>query len=187
MRYGEPRWYHSKRASLQRLIIPGALAALVAGAAIGAAASYLGSPPSTAEHARRATDTAAPVPAPVPSAPATTGGRSSTPSRGGSTTTPTAGGVASGKDLNDRAYALIQHTEYAAAIPILRRAVVDLRGTGPADPYEAYANYNLGYALLQSGQCAAALPPLGVAKRLETSPLVGVAIRRARACAPPGS
>jgi hypothetical protein len=82
---------------------------------------------------------------------------------------------------------VIQHGDYKAAIPLLRRAVVDLRGAGPADPYEAYANYNLGYALLESGDCTDALPPLGRARRLETSPLVGVATRRARACTPPGS
>jgi Flp pilus assembly protein TadD len=89
--------------------------------------------------------------------------------------------------LNDQAYARIRAGDYAAAIPPLRRAVDDLRGAGPADPYEAYANYNLGYALLQVGDCTAALPPLQVANRLETSPLVDTAIRRASACANQGS
>jgi Flp pilus assembly protein TadD len=92
-----------------------------------------------------------------------------------------------GELLNNHGYALIQHGDYGAAIPLLRRAVVKLRGVGPADPYEAYANYNLGYALLQLGDCADALPPLEVANRLETSPLVDAAIRRASACARQGS
>src|SRR2546421_507171 len=74
-----------------------------------------------------------------------------------------------------------------AAIGPLRQAGADLRGAGPADPYEAYANYNLGYALLQVGDCADALPPLEVANRLETSPLVDAAIRRAESCARQGS
>ena len=60
--------------------------------------------------------------------------------------------VADGHQLNDQGYALLQRGEYAAAIPLLRRAVRDLRGTGPADPYEAYADYNLGYGLLQRGR-----------------------------------
>jgi TolA-binding protein len=95
--------------------------------------------------------------------------------------------VAAGRQLNDQAYALIQHGDYAGAIPLLQRAVANLHGAGPADPYEAYANYNLGYALLESGDCTGALPPLAAAGRLETSPLVDDAIRRAQACRPPGS
>jgi Flp pilus assembly protein TadD len=95
--------------------------------------------------------------------------------------------VVQGQLLNDQGYARIQQGEYGAAIPPLRRAVADLRGAGPANPYEAYANYNLGYALLQVGDCTGALAPLEVANRLETSPLVDAAIRRASACANQGS
>jgi len=95
--------------------------------------------------------------------------------------------VADGRQLNDEGYALIQRGEYSAAIPPLRQAVAELRGAGPGDPYEAYANYNLGYALLQVGDCTGALPPLEIANRLESSPLVDSAIRRASACAHQGS
>jgi len=52
MRYEEPRRYRSRRLSLQRLVIPGALAALIAAGAIGAAASYLVSRPTSVGYAR---------------------------------------------------------------------------------------------------------------------------------------
>ncbi|HEX3330892.1 MAG TPA: hypothetical protein VHS27_13285, partial [Gaiellales bacterium] len=103
------------------------------------------------------------------------------------TPAPPAGATADGRVLNDQGYALVQRGEYDAAIPPLRQAVADLRGAGPADPYEAYANSNLGYALLQVGDCADALPPLEAANRLQTSPLVDAAIRRAESCARQGS
>lgn len=68
-------------------------------------------------------------------------------SRGAAASATATGGAV----LNDQGYALIQHGEYAAAIPLLQRAVAALRGLGPTDPHEAYANYNLGYALLEVG------------------------------------
>jgi tRNA A-37 threonylcarbamoyl transferase component Bud32 len=69
--------------------------------------------------------------------------------------------------LNDRAFALMKRGRYASALPLLERAVRRLRGTGPADSYEAFANYNLGYTLLQLGRCAAARPYLQRARQLE--------------------
>jgi serine/threonine-protein kinase len=92
-------------------------------------------------------------------------------------TTPTA------HQLNDEGYALINRGRYADAVPLLQRAVAALRRTGRADPYNAYANYNLGYALLQLGRCRAAIPPLKMANRLETARSVDTALARARACA----
>jgi Tfp pilus assembly protein PilF len=52
---------------------------------------------------------------------------------------------------------------------LLQRAVNGLSGAGPSDPYEAFANFNLGYSLLQTGQCATAIPYLERAKALEPS------------------
>jgi Flp pilus assembly protein TadD len=180
--------YRSKRRVLRRLVIPGALAAIVAGAAIGAAASYLRSPDTPAAHG---------PPANQPTRTAPTGSATpTTPATGPATTAPTttpsqsAGSAATqadGRLLNDEGYARIRNGQYSAAIPPLRQAVTKLRGAGPADPYEAYANYNLGYALLQVGDCDGAVAPLEVANRLETSPLVDAAIRRAAACAHQGS
>jgi len=163
------------------------------GAAIGAAASYLMPSGETEVQPRpdhRATPSGHPGPA---TRRAPTGGvPGAKPSPNGASS-PTvsqqvpAAGAAEGRLLNDQGYALVQQGDYLAAIPPLRRAVAKLRGAGPADPYEAYANYNLGYALLQAGDCAGALPPLEVANHLETSRLVDAAIRRATACARQGS
>ncbi|HEY6835897.1 MAG TPA: protein kinase [Gaiellaceae bacterium] len=79
----------------------------------------------------------------------------------------TVSGGAGGHTLNDQGYQLIQQGNYAAAIPVLQQAVRKLSGTGPADPYEAYANYNLGYALYRSGRCPEAVPYLRRASQLE--------------------
>jgi TolA-binding protein len=189
--------YRSRRRRLRRLVIPGALAAIIVGASIGAAASYLtsqGAPgarqgPDTrtapAGHAP-ATHPATAAASPSTAAPPSTA--STSPSPGATTSAaPSSAGVAEGRVLNDEGYARIRNGDYDAAVPPLRRAVAELRGAGPEDPYEAYANYNLGYALLQVGDCTGAVPPLEVANRLESSPLVDVAIRRATACAHQGS
>jgi serine/threonine-protein kinase len=72
-----------------------------------------------------------------------------------------------GHTLNDQGYSRIQSGNYAAAVPLLLGAVQQLQGTGPADPYEAYANYNLGYALYRLGRCSEAIPYLKRAQHLE--------------------
>jgi tRNA A-37 threonylcarbamoyl transferase component Bud32 len=69
--------------------------------------------------------------------------------------------------LNDRAWALMKRGRYARALPLLQSAVPGLRGAGPADPYEGFANYNLGYTLVQLGRCPDALPYLQRARQLE--------------------
>src|SRR5262249_53872158 len=71
------------------------------------------------------------------------------------------------QQLNDQAWSLMQQGRYAAALPLLERAVPALRGAGPADPAEGYANYNLGYTLLQLGRCAEAQPYLQHAQELD--------------------
>jgi serine/threonine-protein kinase len=87
-----------------------------------------------------------------------------------------------GHTLNDRAYALEQAGNYAGAIPLLVQAVKALRGRGPHDPYEAYANYNLGIALLQTGRCREAMEPLRRAGHLEGGGKVKHAVKEARRC-----
>jgi len=62
--------------------------------------------------------------------------------------------------------------------------VQKLRGMGPADADEAYANYNLGYTLLHLNRCGKAIPYLQRAQELEpqrSEP--GRDLARARACA----
>jgi TolA-binding protein len=72
-----------------------------------------------------------------------------------------------GRALNDQGYSRIQSGDYAGAVPLLQSAVQKLRGLGPGDPYEAYANYNLGYALYRLGRCSEAIPYLQRADQLE--------------------
>jgi tetratricopeptide (TPR) repeat protein len=72
-----------------------------------------------------------------------------------------------GHSLNDQGYSRIQAGDYAGAVPLLQSAVQQLRGLGPSDPYEAYANYNLGYALYRLSRCSEAIPYLQRADQLE--------------------
>jgi eukaryotic-like serine/threonine-protein kinase len=72
-----------------------------------------------------------------------------------------------GHTLNDRGYSLQQRGDYTGALPLLQQAVRKLNGTGPADPYEGYANYNLGYTLYRLGRCPEAVTYLSRAEQLE--------------------
>ena len=67
---------------------------------------------------------------------------------------------------------------------MLQQAVQKLSGVGPGDPYEAYANFNLGYTLVQLGQCAAAIPYLEHSKELQPDrkPEPDRTLKRAQAC-----
>jgi eukaryotic-like serine/threonine-protein kinase len=96
-------------------------------------------------------------------------------------TTPVSG---SGHSLNDQGYAKMRAGDYNGALPLLQAAVRKLSGTGPGDPYEAYANYNLGYTLLQLGRCDEAVGYLKTAQRLEPGrPEPRDQAKRAKDCA----
>ena len=57
---------------------------------------------------------------------------------------------------------------YTEALPVLQQAVAKLDGTyTPLHPDEAYARYNLGYTLLQLGQCTQALTYLNESEQLQ--------------------
>jgi Flp pilus assembly protein TadD len=75
--------------------------------------------------------------------------------------------AADGHTLNDQGYEKMRSGDFAGALPLLQQAVAKLRGVGPSDPYEGYANYNLGYTLLQLGHCGEAIPNLERAQQLE--------------------
>jgi len=160
---------------------PGLLVLLVIGAIGGALAAYL---------LTRGNDHQA---APVPQPKATTVVRTVTQPSGQATTVtqqvtttpaaPSASGT-SGQALNDQGYAKMRAGDYAGALPLLQQSVAKLRGVGPSDPYEAYANYNLGYTLLQLGHCSEAVPYLQRAQQLEpqrSEP--GKALKQAQKCA----
>ena len=69
------------------------------------------------------------------------------------------------------------------AVPLLQSAVRKLRGVGPTDPYEGFANYNLGYALYRLGRCSEAVPYLQRAQQLEPQRHEpGDVLRRAQRC-----
>ena len=91
----------------------------------------------------------------------------STPATSAASTPNAAPSSLSGHALNDAAFTRMRGGDYAGALPLLRQAVQKLRGRGPGDPYEAYANYNLGYSLLQLGRCSDAIPYLQRADKLE--------------------
>jgi len=96
---------------------------------------------------------------------------------------PPAAVTGSGHSLNDQGYSRSQAGDYAGAVPLLRSAVQKLRGLGPSDPYEAYANYNLGYALYRLGRCSEAVPYLQRARQLEPQRREpGQILKRAERC-----
>jgi eukaryotic-like serine/threonine-protein kinase len=91
---------------------------------------------------------------------------------------PPAAAGASGHTLNDNGYTLMQQGNYAGALPLLQQAVQKLVGTGPSDPNEGYANYNLGYTLYTLGRCDEAVAYLKRAEHLEPDRSEPRAIRK---------
>ena len=67
--------------------------------------------------------------------------------------------------LTDEATALLQQGDYAGAERLARQAVEALRGSG--EDSEAYAEYDLGAALVGLGRCAEALPHLDRSESLQ--------------------
>lgn len=59
--------------------------------------------------------------------------------------------ASTGVSLNDAGYARMRAGDYAAALPLLRRAASTLRGTGSLT--EAYASYNLALTRFAFGRC----------------------------------
>jgi eukaryotic-like serine/threonine-protein kinase len=163
----------ARRPRLRRLLVPVALLALAAALGAGVAALISGGDNSSTRAATQTvvrtvtgtgggggtttvqqtvtqvqTATAAPPP-PAPPPP------------------PPAAAPGAGHPLNDRGFSLMRNGDYAGALPLLQQAVQSLSGTGPSDPYEGYANYNLGYTLYRLGRCGEAVPYLKRAEHLE--------------------
>jgi tRNA A-37 threonylcarbamoyl transferase component Bud32 len=65
---------------------------------------------------------------------------------------------AGGQALTDQATNLMKDGRYEEALPIARRALQQLAGTGQT--YEGYANYNVGRSLVELNRCDEALPYL---------------------------
>jgi eukaryotic-like serine/threonine-protein kinase len=84
-------------------------------------------------------------------------------------------------DENNRAWALMQQGDYNAAYPLLQDATAQLDGRG--DLAEAYADYNMGYTLLQLGRCSEAMPYLEQSRAIQPKRKeVKDAIKQARKC-----
>jgi eukaryotic-like serine/threonine-protein kinase len=97
------------------------------------------------------------------------------------TAAPPAGVGGDPVDENNRAFALMQSGDYASALPLLEDAVAQFgdRSDLPA----AYANYNLGFTLMQLGRCDEGLPYLERSRELQPDRReVKDAIKLARKC-----
>jgi eukaryotic-like serine/threonine-protein kinase len=166
-----PAWVFALAAALALLAAGGVTGALVATSGDGkrrtraVVHTITRTLPGTTISRTRTVTTAAPAPPPPPPPP------------------PPAS-ASSGHTLNDRGYALMQQGAYAQALAPLQQAVQALRGTGPSDPYEAYANYNLAYTLIQLGRCSEALPLLDRSEQLQGyRKEIASARKRAQKCA----
>jgi TolA-binding protein len=95
-----------------------------------------------------ATTEATATPAPTPPAP-----------------TPPAPPGANGVALTDQATQLLREGRWAEAEAVARQAVAALDGSG--ELYEAYANYDLGRALVEQGRCDEAIPYLDRSEEIQ--------------------
>jgi serine/threonine protein kinase len=73
----------------------------------------------------------------------------------------------SGQQLTDAATALLNQGRWAEAEQVARQAVQKLNGSGQL--YEAYANYNLGRALIEQNRCDEALAYLDRSEQIQGS------------------
>jgi len=69
--------------------------------------------------------------------------------------------------LDAGGYSLVKQGFYRQALPLERQAVAALRGTGPKDAWEGYANFNLAVVLEHLNRCDEALGYARTAVRLE--------------------
>jgi hypothetical protein len=79
----------------------------------------------------------------------------------------------------------MQAGDYAAAVPLLRRAVLALHGSGTL--IEAYAAYNLAYSRFQVGRCEGVLGLLALSEGIQghRSEIDALRARWQARCVPP--
>jgi eukaryotic-like serine/threonine-protein kinase len=128
-----------------RVLWPLALAGLLAAALVGIALAAVMTDDNESSRTTPATPRVTTV---VTTAPGTTEQVTVTTQPAPETTVPT---EASGAELNDQGFTLMQAEDYQAALPLLQQAVEKLSGSGELT--EAYASYNLAFTRLQLGQC----------------------------------
>jgi eukaryotic-like serine/threonine-protein kinase len=144
------------RGLLVAALLAAALAALVGGLAVGAILG--GDDPQTQTVVRTITGQATtqtvtqpeppPPPPPAPTPPPAPSGQS-------------------GEQLTDQATALLGQGRWQEAEAVARQAVAKLNGSG--ELYEAYANYDLGRALVEQDRCEEALPYLDKSEEIQGS------------------
>jgi eukaryotic-like serine/threonine-protein kinase len=167
-RRGRRRWPIAVAAGVAAAVVAALVAVVVsAGGGEGPAVTTVARAPAGSAATPAATAPASATTAPAPRPPPA----------------PPAASVAQAKALNDDAYALMQRGRWRAALPLLERAVPALRGIGPGDPYEAYADYNLGRTLLALGRCREALVPLHRSDALQDRVELDRALAAATRCA----
>jgi eukaryotic-like serine/threonine-protein kinase len=71
----------------------------------------------------------------------------------------------SGAELNDAGFARMQAGDYEGALPLLREAVLALRGSGSLT--EAYASYNLAFTRFALGRCDGVIGLLDRSERIQ--------------------
>ena len=93
--------------------------------------------------------------------------RPTTAARASGTTTTAAreAPTVDGSSLNDRGFARMQAGDYAAALPLLRGAVLALAGSNTIT--EAYADYNLAYSRFAVGRCDGVIGLLDRSERIQ--------------------
>ncbi len=139
---GLDRHDHHSRRPRARLAVLGAIVALAIGAIVAAIVTM-------------GDDSARPQAG-------TTQERTSTqPPAEETTTQPSVDGAA----LNRDGFARMQAGNYAAALPLLREAVLTLNGTNTLD--EAYASYNLAFSRFAVGRCDGVAGLLGRSERIQ--------------------
>jgi eukaryotic-like serine/threonine-protein kinase len=165
-------------APLWPLIVGGLVLATVAGVVLAVVLSSGDSPKPAPQVVKTVTAQGTTIRQTVTTAPPTTA-----PTTAPTTTAAAPAPSGDAHSLNDRGYSLMRSGDFQGALPYFQQAVQKLQGAGPGDPYEAYANYNLGYTLLQLGQCSAAVAPLERADQLEPhNKQVRDALKRTKHC-----
>ena len=132
---------HHARRSRAWLALLGAIAVLALGLAVAAIATTgddSGSPQTRTSTQRTSTE----------------------PPPEGTTKAPSVDGAALGRE----GFARMQAGDYAAALPLLRQAVVALRGSNTLD--EAYASYNLAFTRFAVGRCDGVIALLDRSERI---------------------
>jgi eukaryotic-like serine/threonine-protein kinase len=137
------RFHRSRRprGALAAVIATGVLAAGFVVAVLVAYGDDAGSPAQTRRTAQRAASTSP------------------------STTTQTSEPAVDGAALNDEGFARLRDGDVDGALPLLRGAVIALRGTGLLA--EAYASYDLAYARFAQGGCDGVVGLLDRSERIQ--------------------